>query len=85
MNLDRVKGNWKQLRGKAKVQWGNLTDDELDIIDGRRDVLIGKVQERYGISKDEAAQQVEEFEARHLAGAAPEEDYAAKSRMSRNR
>ena len=64
MNWDQVKGNWKQFRGKVKEQWGHLTDDELDVIDGRRDMLIGKVQEAYGISKDQAEKQVKEFEAR---------------------
>ena len=73
MNWDRVKGNWKQLRGKVQTQWGNLTDDELDVIDGRRDVLVGKLQENYGISKDQAEKQVKEFEARYLAHTEPED------------
>ncbi len=80
MNWDQVKGNWKQFRGKVKEQWGHLTDDELDIIDGRRDVLIGKVQEAYGISKDQAEKQVKEFEAR---GWDDSEVYSQKSRRSR--
>jgi uncharacterized protein YjbJ (UPF0337 family) len=63
MNWDRAKGNWKQLRGKVKEQWGKLTDDSLDVIDGRRDVLLGKVQEAYGISKDQAEREIKAWEA----------------------
>jgi uncharacterized protein YjbJ (UPF0337 family) len=62
MNWDQIKGNWKQLRGRAKTQWGRLTDDELDVIDGQRDVLAGKIQEAYGISKDEAERQLRTWE-----------------------
>lgn len=62
MNDDRIKGNWKQLTGKFKAKWGELTDDDLQQAEGNRDYLVGKVQERYGIAKDEAARQVREFE-----------------------
>ena len=48
MNWDRIEGNWKQIKGKAKVQWGKLTDDDLDVVAGNRDQLAGKIQERYG-------------------------------------
>jgi uncharacterized protein YjbJ (UPF0337 family) len=65
MNWDIVKGNWKQFRGKVKAQWGNLTDDHLDVIAGKRDELVGKIQESYGITKDEAERQIKEFEQRH--------------------
>lgn len=54
MNWDIVEGNWKQFKGKAKEQWGKLTDDDLDVIAGKRDQLAGRVQEAYGVSKDEA-------------------------------
>jgi uncharacterized protein YjbJ (UPF0337 family) len=64
MNWDRVQGNWKQLRGKIKEQWGELTDDHLDQIDGKRDQLVGRVQEKYGIARDEAERQVTEWESR---------------------
>ena len=57
----QIAGNWKQLKGKAKQQWGELTDDELIIIEGNRDLLIGKIQKRYGISKEEAEQQVDNW------------------------
>ena len=80
MNWDQVKGNWKQFRGKVKEQWGHLTDDELDVIDGRSDMLIGKVQEAYGISKDQAEKQVKEFEAREWQDT---DTYSQKSRRSR--
>ncbi len=62
MNEDTVKGKWKQLKGKAKESWGKLTDDDLDVAEGNRDYLVGKVQERYGIAKDEAERQVRDFE-----------------------
>lgn len=65
MNWDRIEGNWKQVKGEAIAQWGKLTDDDVDVIDGRREQLVGKIQERYGIAKDEAEAQVREFEQKH--------------------
>jgi uncharacterized protein YjbJ (UPF0337 family) len=65
MNTDQIKGNWKQLVGKAKVKWGQLTDDDWKIIEGKGDQLVGKLQERYGIARDEAERQVAEFERTH--------------------
>lgn len=62
MNWDRIQGDWKQLKGNIKVRWGKLTDDELDVIAGKRDVLAGKIQEAYGISKEEAEEQVNEWQ-----------------------
>jgi uncharacterized protein YjbJ (UPF0337 family) len=67
MNNDRVKGNWKQFKGKIKEKWGKLTDDDLDVAEGRRDQLIGKIQERYGIARDEAERQYDEFDRQHAA------------------
>jgi uncharacterized protein YjbJ (UPF0337 family) len=61
MNWDRIEGEWKQLRGKIREQWGKLTDDDLDRIAGKRDQLVGKVQERYGIARDEAERQIDEW------------------------
>ena len=61
MNWDRIEGNWKQVTGRAKVQWGKLTSDDFDVIAGRREQLAGKIQERYGIAKDAADQQVSEW------------------------
>lgn len=62
MNWDQIEGNWKQFKGNAKVQWGKLTDDQLDVIAGKRDQLAGKIQERYGLAKDEAEKQVATWE-----------------------
>lgn len=62
MNWDTVKGQWKQIRGRVKEQWGKLTDDDLDRIEGKRDQLLGAVQKRYGIARDEAERQVNHFE-----------------------
>ena len=63
MNSDIFQGKWKQIKGQAKQKWGELTDDELDQIDGKRDELVGKIQEHYGIAKDEAEEQVNQFES----------------------
>jgi uncharacterized protein YjbJ (UPF0337 family) len=64
MNWDRVEGNWRQFKGQVKEKWGKLTDDQLDQINGRRDQLAGKIQESYGISKDEAERQLKDWESR---------------------
>lgn len=61
MNTDELKGKWKQMKGNVKKNWGKLTDDDLDVIEGNKDILAGKIQERYGISKDEAKKQVDEY------------------------
>lgn len=61
MNWDRIQGNWKQVVGKAKMQWGKLTNDDLNLISGKRDQLAGKIQERYGIAKDAADTQITEW------------------------
>jgi uncharacterized protein YjbJ (UPF0337 family) len=63
MNKDTVEGNWKQLKGKVKEQWGKLTDDDFDIVAGKRDQLLGRIQERHGISRDEAEKQVTAWES----------------------
>jgi uncharacterized protein YjbJ (UPF0337 family) len=63
MNWDQIEGKWKQAKGQAQQQWGKLTGDDLDRVDGKREELVGKVQERYGIAKDEAEKQVAEFES----------------------
>ena len=61
MVSDVLKGQWKQLRGQIKEQWGELTDDEIDQIEGRRDRLIGKLQEKYGYTRQEAEDRVNAF------------------------
>ena len=63
MNWDQIKGNWKQFTGQAKQQWGKLTDDDLTTVDGKREELVGKVQERDGIAKEDAEKQVKQFES----------------------
>jgi uncharacterized protein YjbJ (UPF0337 family) len=55
---NRVEGNWKQVKGKVKAQWGKLTDDDLDVIDGKQDQLEGRLQQRYGYAKDQAKKEV---------------------------
>ncbi|MCC7200377.1 MAG: CsbD family protein [Gammaproteobacteria bacterium] len=62
MNWDQIQGNWKQAAGKAKEQWGKLTDDDLDVIAGRRDQLAGKIQEHYGVAKEEVERQLSAWE-----------------------
>ena len=64
MNWDTIQGNWKQLTGQVKSQWGKLTDDDLQVIGGHREQLTGKIQERYGIAKDEAEKQLKDWEDR---------------------
>jgi uncharacterized protein YjbJ (UPF0337 family) len=63
MNWDTVKGDWKQFRGKVKERWGDLTDDDLDRIEGKRDQLLGAVQKRYGVARDDAEKQLKDFES----------------------
>ncbi|HEY8385142.1 MAG TPA: CsbD family protein [Porticoccaceae bacterium] len=62
MNQDIISGKWKQVKGQAKRTWGKLTDDDVDVAEGNRDYLIGRIQERYGVAKDEAERQVSDFE-----------------------
>jgi uncharacterized protein YjbJ (UPF0337 family) len=64
MNRDRIEGNWQQLKGKVKSQWAKLTDDDLTAIEGSREELLGKIQERYGIAREEAERQLEDFDTR---------------------
>ena len=62
MNWDIVEGNWKQFKGRIRVRWGKLTDDKLDLINGKRVELAGKIQEAYGITKEEVEAQIKIFE-----------------------
>jgi len=80
MNWERIKGNWKQAKGRIRLKWGELTDDQLDVIEGRRDLLLGKLQEAYGISADEAERQVRDWE-----GTAFEDDDTLESDPTRRR
>ncbi|MFU2315613.1 CsbD family protein [Rahnella sp. PCH160] len=65
MNKDQADGNWKQLKGKVKEQWGKLTDDDLTVLEGKRDQLVGKIQERYGYQKDQAEKELKEWESKN--------------------
>jgi len=78
MNWDRIEGKWKQSAGKIKEKWGRLTDDDLTVIDGKEDQLVGKIQELYGIAKDAAQEQVDEFTRAY--GEDQAEDYAVRPR-----
>lgn len=66
MNRDIFEGNWKQLKGKVKETWGKLTDDDLDMINGRRDQLVGRIQERYGVAREAAEERLREFESKYM-------------------
>ncbi len=61
MNWDQIQGTWKQYRGQVQEKWGKLTDDDLTTIDGKRQQLVGKIQERYGVAKEAAEKQADEF------------------------
>jgi len=61
MNWDQIEGKWKQMKGSLKTQWGKLTDDDLDMIAGQRDKLVGKLQERYGYARAEAQREANEW------------------------
>ena len=80
MNWDTIAGNWKQFQGKARQQWGKLTDDDLELIKGKRDELAGRIQERYGIAKDEAERQIDDWTPNVGSGPRPQR---ARSRFAR--
>jgi uncharacterized protein YjbJ (UPF0337 family) len=61
MNWDRIEGNWKIFKGKARSKWGKLTDDDLEMAKGKRDQLVGRLQERYGMKKDQAEREVDDW------------------------
>jgi uncharacterized protein YjbJ (UPF0337 family) len=63
MNSDQLEGKWKQAKGEVREKWGKLTDDDIHVVAGRREQLIGRVQERYGLAKEEATRQVDAFVA----------------------
>ena len=69
MNGDVIKGNWKQMTGAIKSQWGELTDDEIDQLDGERERLAGLIQERYGMAKDQAEEEIASFIAKQKSAA----------------
>jgi uncharacterized protein YjbJ (UPF0337 family) len=61
MNTDQFSGKWKQMKGAAKQQWGKLTDDDLEVIAGKRESLVGKLQERYGMAKEDAQKKADDW------------------------
>jgi uncharacterized protein YjbJ (UPF0337 family) len=67
MSWDKIEGQWKRVTGEIKEEWGKLTERDLTAIDGKKDQLVGKIQEEYGIAKDEAERQVNEFAETHFS------------------
>lgn len=63
MNWDQIQGKWKQMTGDVKRRWGKLTDDDLQVVEGNRERLVGKIQERYGVTKEEAEKQVDDWQS----------------------
>lgn len=61
MNWDQIEGKWEQFKGKAKVQWGKLTDDDWKVVEGKRDQLAGKIQERYGYTKEQVEKELKDW------------------------
>jgi len=76
MNWERIEGDWMQFKGHVKKQWGKLTDDQVDVINGQRDILAGKLREAYGIGKDEAEQQIHDWETQLDRDASPSQPRA---------
>jgi len=73
VNWDRIEGNWKQFKGRVQEQWGKLTDDQLEMSEGKRDRLMGKIQETYGVTREHAEQELSAWEQRQrdIDGGAP--------------
>ncbi len=61
MNWNQVEGEWKQIKGHVKTAWGKLTDNDLTQLDGKKETLMGKIQERYGVARDEAEKQIDDW------------------------
>jgi uncharacterized protein YjbJ (UPF0337 family) len=82
MNSDQLEGKWKQVKGEVREKWGRLTDDDIQIVAGKRDQLIGRVQQRYSIARETAAQEVDTF-LKHLADRG--EDFTSSTASPENR
>jgi uncharacterized protein YjbJ (UPF0337 family) len=82
MDSDQLEGEWKQVKGEVREKWGKLTDDDIQIVDGRRDQLIGRVQERYGMAKEAATKEVDTF-LNHLSNAG--EDFTSSTASPNDR
>jgi len=63
MNWDQIAGNWKQVKGVVREKWGKLTYDDMDVIAGKRDILLGKIQDRHGIAREKAEKELKDWEA----------------------
>jgi len=74
VNWDQIEGRWNQLKGAVKQRWGKLTDDDLDVIAGKKDELLGKLQEKYGITKEQAEKQLEQWSAEPTSTTGPESE-----------
>ena len=75
MNWDTIEGNWKQAKGKIREQWGQLTDDDLDVVNGKREQLVGAIQKRYGKTKDEVEQELSAYEKEHADESTASRDF----------
>jgi uncharacterized protein YjbJ (UPF0337 family) len=73
MNWDQMQGKWKQMRGSLRQQWGKLTDDDIEVIGGNRDKLVGILQERYGIAREEAQKRADEWASAYKESETPEQ------------
>jgi uncharacterized protein YjbJ (UPF0337 family) len=82
MNSDQLEGKWKQVKGEVREKWGKLTDNDIEIVGGRRDQLIGRVQERYGMAKEAATKEVDTF-VKHLSD--PGGDFSSSTGSPDNR
>jgi uncharacterized protein YjbJ (UPF0337 family) len=65
MNWDQIKGKWHEIKGSVRAKWGELTDDEIEALDGNREKMVGKIQQKYGVAKEEAEKQVDEWTKSH--------------------
>ena len=61
MNWDRIEGNWKEFKGKAQKQWGKLTNDDLEVVKGKRTELAGRIQQRYGVAREQAEREIDSW------------------------
>jgi uncharacterized protein YjbJ (UPF0337 family) len=85
MNWDQIEGKWKQASGKVREKWGKLTDDDLIAIGGRRDQLIGRIQQRYGLAKEAAEKQVDEFIRSFNSSSEPDEEERKRAHSANKR
>jgi len=79
VNWEQIEGRWNQLKGAVKQRWGKLTDHDLDVIAGKKDELLGKLQEKYGITKEQAEKQLEQWSAENTNTAGPESERERKA------